>query len=361
MYACQKDIVTYNDNYDDKTSSDGQPTITRITTSSDLENPISQAALTQMICLHGDNLTGLISIFINDVEVNLSTVYALRDRITLPIPRILPSDVDNKVKIKTKYGETYASLSIISPPFEVAGLENEYCFAGDTVRINGNNFDLYNITAELGKVYFGSTEAIIDSTAEKFIMIIVPQAAQPGDIIRIQGTQTDIYLTGRFRDARGIFEDIDNYTGWSNQQCFTDGTINQNDPKPCSGLYTRISRTLGSWEWFDFFAAWYTWPRDVFDNPHKYYFKFEINTLKALKTKSINLNQTGWEWKPWIVSEFNTGGKWQTITAEMTDVMNGKVSSDFPVDNNIFQFTLRGGESETVDLCLDNFRIIPKE
>ena len=359
--ACQRDIVTYNDNYDDKSSSAGQPVISRITTSSDLQTSINQAALTQMIALHGDNLTGVNSIFINDVEVNLSEIYSRRDRITLQIPRILPVDVDNKVKIITRQGQASADLTVIAPPFTVSGLDNEYCFPGDTVKINGTNFDLYNINSSQGKVYFGEQEAVIDSTADKFIMIIVPAAASAGDVVRIQGPQSDVLLTGRFRDSRGVFEDVDNYAGWSNSNCFTDGTVHADDPKPCSGQYTRITRTLGSWEWFDFFASWYTWQRDVFDNPDKYYFKFEINTLKALRTKSVHMNQTGWEWKPWIISEFNTGGKWQTITVEMTDVLNGKVSADFPVDNNIFQFTLRGAEEESVDLCLDNFRIIPKQ
>jgi hypothetical protein len=363
--ACQDNISNYNEGYDDQLSSVGPPKITKITPSTDLTTPITEGELAQMIAIQGENLTGIKSITFNDVEVDLSTVYALRNCVTLPIPRVIPSSVNNQVKVVTKLGETSAPLVVNVPPLVLTGLDNEYAAIGDTVNINGLNFDLYEITDEKGKVYFGNIEAKIDTTVAEYVSIIIPQGISPGDRIRVVGDAADLYVPGRYKDDRGMFQDIDHYQGWTGQNWFTDGS-NPGDPNPCSGMYTRVTKTLGSWEWFDFIASWYPVfdGKDYFDNPSQYNYKFEVLTLTPLKTKGIGLIfQTGYYWEPWRIVEFNTNGKWKTITVPLEVIMNGKKESELPHENGHvgFQINIAGGTSEFIDICFDNFRIVSKE
>ncbi|MDR1369973.1 MAG: glycan-binding surface protein [Dysgonamonadaceae bacterium] len=365
MVACQDNIVDYNEGYDDKLSSDGPPKITKITASTDLVTPITEGELAQMIAIQGNNLTGIKSITFNDVEVDLSTIHSLRDRITLPVPRVIPTSVNNQVKVVTQLGEVTAPLIINVPPLILSGLDNEYAAIGDTVNINGANFDLYEITGEKGKVYFGNVEAKIDTTTSEYVAVIVPQGAAQGDKIRIVGDAADMYTPGRYKDDRGLFQDIDHYQGWTGQNWFTDGS-NPGDPEPCSGLYTRVTRTLGSWEWFDFIASWYPIfdGKDYFTSPEKYNYKFEVLTLIPLKTKGIGLIfQTSYYWEPWRIVEFNTNEKWKTITVDLETIMNGMKEEQLPHENGHlgFQINIAGGQSESIDICFDNFRIVPKE
>ena len=362
--ACS-DVVTYNDGYDDQLASYGPPSVSRITTAKDTATIITESSLAEMITLHGNNLTDVTSIFINDVEVDLSTIYAVRTRLTLPVPRILPMEADNKIKVTTKLGTVSVPLTVNVPPLALSGLDNEYAAVGDTVNVNGANFDLYEIVDGKGKVYFGDIEAKIDTTTAEYVAVIVPQGATQGDRIHVVGPLADMYAPGRYMDNRGLFQDIDHYQGWTGQNWFTDGS-RPDDPKPCSGLYTRINRTLGPWEWFDFIASWYPVfdGTDCFDNPEKYDYKFEVLTLIPLKTKGIGLIfQTGYYWEPGKIVEFNTNGKWKTITVPLEVVMNGMKETNLPHENGHigFQINIAGGESETIDISFDNFRITPKD
>ncbi|WP_312191941.1 hypothetical protein, partial [Sphingobacterium sp.] len=69
VISCQKDIVNYNDGYDDQLTSDGPPVIEKVSTAADLNATITSAALTDMIVLQGNNLAELKSVKLNDVEV----------------------------------------------------------------------------------------------------------------------------------------------------------------------------------------------------------------------------------------------------------------------------------------------------
>ena len=81
MTSCN-DIVTYNENYDDDMKSTGTPFINGVYDSEDLEftTPIVNAVFEQMVVITGDNLAQVRKIMFNDVEVNLSEVYATKER-----------------------------------------------------------------------------------------------------------------------------------------------------------------------------------------------------------------------------------------------------------------------------------------
>ena len=59
--ACD-DIVTYDDNYDDGTVSNGPPVITRISPVETPEKDTTEGSFNQMIIIHGENLSQVKSI-----------------------------------------------------------------------------------------------------------------------------------------------------------------------------------------------------------------------------------------------------------------------------------------------------------
>ena len=93
MASCD-DIVTYNDNYDDGMTSTGAPVINAIYDSEDTEytTPLASAVFEQMLVITGDNLAQVKKIMFNDVEMQLSEVYATREKAFMPVPRQIPEN-----------------------------------------------------------------------------------------------------------------------------------------------------------------------------------------------------------------------------------------------------------------------------
>ncbi|WP_293888651.1 MULTISPECIES: hypothetical protein [unclassified Sphingobacterium] len=122
--SCQKDIVKYDDNYDNQLTSNGAPSVQKISTAADLQTAITAGELTQMIVLQGDNLAQVKSIRFNDVEVDLKTIYSVRSRITLAVPRAVPAVVTNKITVVTEKGSTEFPFEVKIPNVVIDGFFN---------------------------------------------------------------------------------------------------------------------------------------------------------------------------------------------------------------------------------------------
>lgn len=342
------------------TGCSGVPQLTSITTTTDLKTSISSCNLGDWIVLHGQNLCAAESIIVNGVSVNMREVFLEPSKATLQVPRQLAeSGPTNRIEVVGESNSTKLDVTIDIPELILTGLTHEFAAAGETVNINGANFDLYEITGEKGKVYFGTTAAEITATTEKYITVVVPAGAKENDIVRVTGEKSDKTAPGRYRDTRGIFESFEGGFGWAGTDgMVTDGT-KPGDVKACHGKYLRIAKQFGDWDWFPFIANVYTWPEEVFSNPELYCLKFEVATLASIAKKFINFDQTNYQWRPWEASEFTTYGKWITITLEMKDVLNG--TSNYPGGNFLFQLAIQGPGPEYLDLCIDNYRIMKKE
>ena len=83
MMACQN--IVDNPDVEDFSAA-GAPTITKITTVTDLNQAVTQSGMGQWLAIHGDNLAHPTASLFNDVEVNLKDVYAVRTRINVAIP-----------------------------------------------------------------------------------------------------------------------------------------------------------------------------------------------------------------------------------------------------------------------------------
>ena len=123
--ACD-DIVTYDDNYDDGTVSNGPPVITRISPVETPEKDTTEGSFNQMIIIHGENLSQVKSILFNDQAVDLKEVYAVATKIVVPIPGTVPNEITNKVVVTTAKGSTEYAFKISFPDLIINGFSFDF-------------------------------------------------------------------------------------------------------------------------------------------------------------------------------------------------------------------------------------------
>lgn len=346
-------------NDDDNLSSKFE--LTSITTTTDFDTPLSSCNLGDWIVLHGTGLDNVSEIDVNGVKVNLRNSFLEPTKITLQVPRALPENGNptNAISITNGSESLNQSIAISIPDLIIKGLDNEWAAVGDTVKLLGSNFDIYDITFGNGHVLFASSEAKITETAEDFVKVIVPTGAKKGDKVKVQSKGIDVLVPGQYCDDRNMIETFDAGFGWAGTDgLVTDGT-NQGDVPACNGKYLRIAREHDG-GWFCFIANAVMFPEEMWNNPEEWCMKFEIVTQIPINEKFIQFDQTHYKWEPWNVTEFDTYGDWKTITLEMTDVLFEGYTQD-PTAAFLFQLSLNGGSNEKVDFGIDNFRLYKKE
>lgn len=363
QYFCLMSLayMTFTSCDNDSEDISGAPELISVTTTTDLNTPLTTCNLGDWIVIHGKNLHNVSKININGVEMNIRDSFLESDRITLQVPRALPEtgEPTNAIKITGTQGISELSINISIPELIITGLENEWATIGDTVKIQGANFDIYDVTKENGQVTFDNTTAEITETTADYVKIIVPNGVHKGNRIKIQSKAGTTLVPGLYCDERNLFEGFEGGFGWAGtDNLVTDGT-HAGDVTACNGKYLRIAR-MHNGEWFAFIANGYVWPAEMWEHPEEWCLKFEIATLEPINEKFIQFDQTKYQWKPWSTTEFNTYGKWKTITLEMTDVLLDGYTQD-PNAGFLFQLSLNGGTNEMVDFGLDNFRLFHKE
>lgn len=363
QYLCLVSLAfaTFTSCDNDSNEGAGMPELVSVTTTTDFSTPLTSCNLGDWIVLHGKNLRKVSSININGVEVNIRNSFLESNKITLQVPRALPEEGEptNTIKIIGSEGTSELSMNISIPELIITGLDNEWAALGDTVKINGANFDIYDVTADNGQVAFGNSVADITETTAEYIKVVVPDGALKGSRVKIESKGGTTLVPGLYCDERNLFEGFEGSFGWAGtDNLVTDGT-NAGDVEACNGKYLRISR-IHNGEWFAFIANGYVWPLEMWNNPDDWCLKFEIVTQEPINEKFIQFDQTKYQWKPWTTTEFNTYNRWKTITLEMTDVLLDGYMQD-PNAGFLFQLSLNGGSNERVDFGIDNFRLFHKE
>ncbi|MFV0417430.1 MAG: glycan-binding surface protein [Dysgonomonas sp.] len=391
------DVVTYNDGYDDQLTSFGPPTVSKITLASDVKTAIEDAYIADMITIHGDNLAEVESIYINDIEINLSTVYARRTGITLPVPRSLPLEIDNKVKIKTRLGSVSTPLEVTIPDLVMDGFYNEFALDDDTTRIIGDFFDVYDITKELATVKLNGTELPIIESSETFLSIRIPEGTPANSVLTISSPRMESPVDLKFRNMGYPILDMNDLggTNWAwidddngnkyGYKYVTDGE-NNGDPETLGGNFFRFhgykdGAPYGQYDWVNIlYARFDMTDADIINNPQNYYMKFEINNNPKTPLKPlirVGRNSEGgknYEWDPKIFNgglSLNTNGQWKTLKFELLDMFR---SNDYPAvqnktnlllpedasDRNHFIIVYNPLEAGDADVSLMNFRIVKK-
>lgn len=374
LVSCN-DIVTYNKDYDDGLTSIGSPEIEKITPYNNFEMNIDEGYLTQMIVIHGNNLAEVTSIRINDVEVDISTIYAVRDRITMPIPRVMPNAVTNFIVVTTKKGSVSFPFSITIPDLVVNGFFNEFTQPGDTALLEGQNFDLYKINEENATFLLNGHDVEVLDITDKSLKVVIPEEIPDNSVFTIQSNQITTPLSIKFRAIDFQILDYDNLAAVNRMSAdfsmITDGTAS-GDPIPLIGKFSRVQGSFAAYAWKNPIVAWFDLTSneiDIVNNPDDYYIKFEILTKSDHPLAHGNINigrQTSgalaFSWNPAADGiSFNTYGKWKTVTFDARPMFKENAEDcSLVVGANRFYLIYQPTKASTVDFSFCNFRFVKK-
>ncbi len=362
--ACQKDIANYNNTYDDQLTSNGPPVIEKISTAGDLNVSISSGALTDMIVLQGSNLAEVKSIKFNDVEVDLSTVYAVRSRITLPIPRVVPTTVNNKLALLTAKGSTEFPFEVRIPNLVVEGLYNEFVAAGDTAVLVGKYLDLYKLDTANGKFVIDNKELKPLRSVADSIYFVIPAGTADGAVLSVSSPLVAVPKQIRFREKGLSMLDIKSLSDY-----VTDGKAS-GDPKLLPGFdrFLRVRRSFDAWSWNGIFWSGFDLnDAAILANPKDYYVKFEINTKSTASISQGNFILGGdrqeTRYNPAENGALNTYGQWKTMRIDLTEFYKDASQSNgtyLKAGWNAFVFSYQPTVDVNDDFSVCNFRIVKK-
>ena len=375
--ACQ-DVV--NNPQVEDFSSDGAPTISKITTVTDLEQGITQSAMGQWVALQGDNLANVTSIRFNDVAVNMKEIYAVRHRINVQVPSEAPSNQTNTLTITTPLGEVTVSFTIDFPPLKVNGLLNEFAMPGSDATVTGEYFKLYGLLGDDATFTLDGKPLTIKEKTDNKIVFTIPSDVPDGAAIVLNSPKLKAPITLSYRD-KGVplFASYDKsylFDGgylWTDRSYFSDGT-QQGDPTPPIGTsFLRRKNVYSAWTWdtligghFDLSAA----DSDVAQHTENYYLKFEVWTPNAhpLSTGDFIFwskqsdDKMKLRWNP--ASEnvsFNTNGTWQTITLEAQSFFrDNNGANTLQVGANDLTIVYQPKNDLDADFAIVNLRFVKK-
>ena len=371
MASCD-DIVTYNDNYDDGMTSTGAPVINAIYDSEDTEytTPLASAVFEQMLVITGDNLAQVKKIMFNDVEMQLSEVYATREKAFMPVPRQIPENVTNKIVYETELGSTTFDFTVNIPEVKVEGLYYEFCQPGDTVQIVGDYFDLYGFggVTETSTIKMNGQDLKVDSISEGFMSVAIPENAQPNSVIDInyEGVNGSVHRQISYMNTDGLLWNKDFVKSYSfpEKVSFVEGNVEKGEPD----YYINLRGDFSAWGWVDIIKSTVNISPEVADSPDEYLLKFDV--CSAENTPFYNSADTGYRlvlntggntsyaWNPSSVTSFGTYGKWRTISLDLVSVATK--TQPLTEGNVNFEVAIHPNSNWTVNHSFANFRIEKK-
>ena len=173
---------------------------------------ITQAAMAEVVCLVGDNLTSVHDIYFNDQQAVLNTSYITAKTLLVQVPRTMPVVTTDKLYLITRDSTVVDyDFKVLPPAPKIESLSNEWAAVGEEVVLKGSY-----LFAPL-TIQFPGAEAIeiADGTDGSSVTVKVPAGAQPGKIkvTTSSGTAQSIFL---YKDSRGMLFDFDGLTGLDN-------------------------------------------------------------------------------------------------------------------------------------------------
>lgn len=360
----------------------GAPAITKIVMANDAEGtPIETAAFTQVVRIEGTNLGNVTSLKFNDVDVDLSEVYSSYDAVLAKVPRVLPETVTDRVYVQTDLGETSAPLKVTIPELKIQGLYCEYAQPGDTTYIQGNDYDLYGITAEDAIVKVGDKDVNVLAASETELMIQIPGNAKMGDPVTVQGTKMAEPVTLDYAKP-GVSELFD-FNNWPGVGAFTHASkyswapknflyskfsAGPDDPQPLGsdGKYIRFKDQVNAWGWMVFWAGFIDLPADVAANPQDYQMRFEFwNDQKYPLNSNYRIIFGNYQWYPGGDGvALNTKNQWKTIRIDLDEEdPEGHVLVPAGTDSSVrysFMIIFSPTSAQTYNIAMTNFRFVKK-
>lgn len=360
----------------------GAPVISKVMMANDVNGTvIESAAFTQVVRIEGKNLNGVTSVRFNDVEADASEIYSRYDAVIAKVPRVLPQTVTDMVYVTTGEGTVSAPLKITIPELKIQGLYCEYAQPGDTTYIQGNDYDLYGITAEEAIIKVGDKDVNVLAASNDELMIQIPSNCKLGDPISIQGSkmQEPVYIDYAKPGVSMLF----NWNDWPGTGAFTHASkydwaptnflyskfsAGEDDPKPLgdNGKYIRFKDDVGAWGWMVFWAGYIDIPEEVAASPKDYELRFEFwNDNKYPLNSTYRIIFGSFQWYPGGNGiPLNTKNQWKTIRIPLDEVdPEGNVMVPEGTDPSLkftYSIILSPTAAVTYNIAMTNFRFVKK-
>lgn len=341
----------------------GLPKFSKISPLKQLETSISTGNMGDWVAIQGENLEAVQTVMFNDVSVNMKDVYYENNILYLQVPKLMPKSVTNKVKVATASGEVEYNFTVNIPNLKLTGMFNEYTPAGDTLKIYGDFFKLYEVDKTNTVVSFKGVEQPVIQAGENFITVKVPANVEPNLKLTVTNKKYNATAAcpGYYQDRQFLitnFDDVE-YTG-GDGAAFVGAWKN---PKAISGKYSLLKVGLEGSGWSYLIGTGVFYTADMKDHPEKYEIKFELNMITPImKTKFYIYNY--WNNPPAEITAADlvvqNMGIWQTVKIPLERVIpiNFTGNKDYIGSFNI---RIESPAGEAVNMGWDNFRIALKD
>ena len=295
---------------------------------------------------------------------------------------------------------------------ELTSMKCEYVPDGGTAIIYGKHL-------KSSEVVFPGDLAVTPNVEsnDSVMYVVVPEGAQPGRLL-VRNKAGETKSPFHFRDSRNVIINFDNRIAtWGGYEPFDENgnkihgiveiadsvtPLPSNLPDPCDGNYGFLyghydnSWTMTHTMFIQYVANTEEGGRgnesvaSLFKNEslNDLVLKFEVCIPKEVSYVGprtelffgpyVSGNKHGREksaicfWKPYEDHGgrgYNTGGSWVTVTIPLTEfhhgIDNDTIDSKYPLDLNTatnFSFVQFGkADSTLIYMCVDNFRIVPKQ
>lgn len=339
-------------------------TLAKITTVTDLNTAITEAALGDFIAIHGTGLDihNIDSVLINDVKVDLLEVYTENDILYLKIPVKLAINVTDKIYIYNKAGYKEIPFKAVAPALYLERMFNEYTKPGDTIMIYGDFFELYEINPLNAVVDFNGKESKVISSANNYLTAQVPKDVDKNIKVKVKGLKYDVeaFCPGRYYDNECMIMDFDDLMPSNPVNVVT----NPNDKQRLSGNFLRIDNTseYSGW-WYIAEKGGVPYTDDMLNNYQNYVIKCEFRTANQFIDGKIRFcNYLFWDASPmeWIPKNFvfQNFNRWETVTLPF--VVNR--STTYPQNMYYHSFNMRLEIDPGIarNFAFDNIRVYKK-
>jgi len=342
-------------------------TLTGVTTISDQNTLISEAALGDFIAIHGTGLDkkNITSIRIDDVEVDLSQIYTENSVLFVKIPVVLAMEVTDKIYITNDKGTQTIPFHTTAPDLVLDRMFNEYTAPGDTMMIYGQFFNLYEINSENGVVYFGDKQSPVIESSDTYLKAVVPADVKKNIKVKVVGTKHSVESTcpGYYYDNRCIIMDFDTILPRAD---YTEKYVvtNPNDDCRLSGAFLRFdSSTWSGWWYIAETTGTVAFTDEMLDNAENYEIKMEFRSSNTFSAGKL-IFHTYLYWNAptidWDASSLNLQSlnRWETVTIPFVVNRN----SQYPGNEYYRSFNTRvdAVEGFPFSVCIDNIRLSKK-
>lgn len=366
------DIVNYDDNYTpaDQIENTGAPVIKAVYDVADtaFAQPITQGTLNQTVVLTGENLNNARAISFNTVACDMKNVYTMGTKAIVQIPSKLSLEQVNKIEYTTDQGSTTFDFTIPFPDLTVSGLLCEFSNAGDSVTINGQNFDLYDFEGGTSTVNIGSQTLGVGSVTSTSMKVLIPDGT-PDNTEMVLNWKTNgapHSATLSFRPSQyllfGDFSGISPNIGGSVKMAIEDDNgVGANAWLNQKNLHFTGSYSAWAWNTIDLSCNMIDL---TVENVADYVLKMEVLTQSNFPlTEQTGLQfcfnwGDSYAWNPANGLGINTFGQWQTVTLPLAQMATKGISA--PNTWQTLRIIFQPHTDYDADFRLANFRIVKK-